>query len=65
MSIEKQMYMKILELMPKLKSRVEGPPKAMIEDLRSKHIENAQKERKDKQRMMNKQGKTKKKTTTK
>ena len=57
--------MKILELMPKLKSRVEGPPKAMIEDLRSKHIENAQKERKDKQRMMNKQGKTKKKTTTK
>ena len=45
---------KIAELFPKLKSRIEAPPREHIDKLREQHKEQAEKEKKEKKRALNK-----------
>ncbi len=48
--------MKLLEIFPKLKSREKQPPQAVLDEMRAKHKENVEKEKKEKQKNFHKEG---------
>lgn len=50
LQIEKVLFDKICEIYPQIKSRVNAPPKEVIEEKRLEYINNAKKERKDRQK---------------
>ena len=54
--IEKQAMLKALEMFPKLKTREKVPPQSVIDEMRQKHKEQVDKERKDKQKNFHKEG---------
>ena len=54
--IEKQAMLKLLEIFPKLKSREKQPPQAVLDEMRAKHKENVEKEKKEKQKNALKEG---------
>ena len=56
--------LKILEIFPKLKSREKQPPQAVIEEMRAKHREKVEQEKRDKPKNYLKDG-AKKKTKKK
>ena len=46
---KKQMMQKILEIIPKLTSRVNQPPLAVLDEMKQKLLEQVEKEKKEKQ----------------
>ena len=53
---KKQMMFKLLELFPKLKSRVNQPPLEVLDEAKKKQLEAIEKDKKEKQKMMVKNG---------
>ena len=56
MTIEKIVMQKLLEVFPKLKSREKQPPQSVIDEMKAKHKETVEKEKKEKPKNYQKEG---------